>query len=201
MAEYPSPAQIIRLIEERGRDGRQLLFDLDVPDKIVRLCSAMELAHSAHVRRVLCNLLASLADPTALPCLLARLSDPDPEVCAAAADGVGNSAYGHDIPEGLRTDLGKKLSDLATNRANPVPVRTGSLYALGLMRYRPGLPLLIKSLNSDVPAERWASAEALSHVGDPEVIIALRARRQQEDDERVNRYIDIALAALTNADS
>ena len=200
MAEWPSPEEIIQLIQERGRDGRQLIFDLDLPDKINRVCTALESAKAAHVRRVLCNLLASLGDPEALPALLAALSDPDPEVIAAAADAVGNSAYDHDIPEELRNSLGTKLMGLARDMGQPINVRTGAIYGLGLMRYHAALYLLLNSLESDHPAERWASAEALAHIGDQAAISALRARRSKEDDERVKRYIGMALAALTKTE-
>jgi HEAT repeat protein len=201
MAEWPSPEEIIQLIQERGRDGRQLIFDLDSPDKTRRVCTALELAKSAQVRRVLCNLLASLADPEALPQLLAVLNDPDPEVVAAAADAAGNSAYDHPIPHDLRTDLGTKLMSLARNKGQPIKVHTGAIYALGLMRYHPALYLLLNSLESDTPAERWASAEALAHIGDKAAVSALRVRRAKEDDERVKHYVEMALAELTKTEA
>jgi hypothetical protein len=196
----PSPTDMIRLIEERGRDGRQFLFDLELPDKIARLCAALELAESAHVRRVICNLLASLADPAALPCLLDRLNDPDPDVIAAAADAIGNSSYDQALPDDLRANLGTTLLGLASDPSRPLNVRTGAIYGLGLMRYRPAVVRLLMSLESEEPVERLASAEALAHIGDPGAISALRVRRLRETDERVKRYVRIALDTLTNPD-
>jgi HEAT repeat protein len=201
VTENPTPKDIIRLIEERGRDGREFLFDLDLPDKIDRLCSALEVAESAHVRRVISNLLASLADPAALPCLLDRLNDPDPDVVAAAADAIGNSSYDQDIPDDLRTRLGTALLGLASDRTQPLHVRTGAIYGLGLMRYRPALIKLLMSLESDEAKERLASAEALAHIGDPSAISALRVRRVRETDPAVKRYVGLALATLTESGS
>ena len=196
MTEYPPPAQIIRLIEERGRDGRVILFDAQSPEKIARLCGALNMADSAHVRKVLCNLLASLADPDALPCLLDCLDHPDPSVVAAAADAIGNCVYEQNIPEDLRDRLAVRLMQLASDSSKPLEVRTGVIYALGLMRYQPALPLLLKSLESEQPLERSASAEALAHLGDRAAISALRVRRYRESDERVKRYISLALEEL-----
>jgi HEAT repeat protein len=196
MISDPTPEDIIGMIEEHGRDGRQFLFDLVLPDKIERLCSALRIAESAHVRRVIANLLASLADPAALPCLLERLDDPNPEVTAAVADAIGNSAYEQTLPEDLRVRLGTALLDLATEPSRPVTVRTGAIYGLGLMRYRAALDDLLQSLQSAEALERLSSAEALAHIADPRAIPALRDRLSREQDNRVKRYIRMALESF-----
>lgn len=198
MTEFPLPAEIIRLIEERGRDGRDILFETQLPDKIARLCGALKMAESVRVRRVLCNLLASLADAEALPCLLDCLHDSDPSVVSSAADAIGNCAYEQSISEDLRGRLGVTLMDLAANSSNPLEVRTGAIYGLGLVRYLPALSLLLRSLESEEPRERLASAEALAHLGDRTAITTLRVRRYRESDERVKRYISLALEELAD---
>jgi HEAT repeat protein len=200
LTEYPLPADIIRLIEEHGRDGRDILFETQLPEKIARLCGALRMAGSAHVRRVLCNLLASLTDAEALPCLLDALDDPDTSVISAAADAIGNCGYEQSISEDLRDRLGVKLVSLATGSSNSPGVRTGAIYALGLLRYQPALPFLLKSLESELPLERSASAEALAHLGDRKAVPALRVRRYRESDERVKRYISLALEELAESD-
>jgi HEAT repeat protein len=194
-----TPEDMIRVIEERGRDGRQFLFDLVLPDKIERLCSALRMAESAHVRRVIANLLASLADPAALPCLLERLSDLNPNVIAAVADAIGNSAYEQTLPEDLRVQLGTALLDLATDASRPVKVRTGAIYGLGLMRFRPALDTLLQSLESEEALERLSGAEALAHIADQRAIPALRDRLRREQDNRVKRYIGLALESFAAA--
>jgi len=196
-----TPEDMIRVIEERGRDGRQFLFDLVLPDKIERLCSALRMAESAHVRRVIANLLASLADPAALPCLLERLSDLNPDVIAAIADAIGNSAYEQTLPEDLRVRLGTALLDLATDASRPVKVRTGAIYGLGLMRFRPALDTLLQSLESEEALERLSGAEALAHIADQRAIPALRDRLRREQDNRVQRYIRMALESFAAAKS
>nr|WP_315249418.1 HEAT repeat domain-containing protein [uncultured Duganella sp.] len=196
MSEFPLPAEIIRLIEERGRDGRDILFETQLPDKIARLCAALAMAQSAHVRRVLCNLLASLAEAEALPCLLDRLDDPSPSVVAAAADGIGNCAYQQGLPQALKERLGVRLMELVANDASVLEVRTGALYALGLLQYLPAQSLMLQFLESEVPRERLASAEALGHLGDRGAIAALRVRRYRENDEHVRRYVSLAIEEL-----
>lgn len=196
MTDYPLPEEIIGLLEETGRSGRDLLFESPFPGKIGRLCSALQMTSSVHVRRVLCNLLASLADAQALPCLLERLDDADPSVIAAAADAIGNCAYGHAIPEDLRERMGSRLVDLMSARSNPLEVRTGAIYGLGLMRHQAAMPCLLSSLGSKEPLERLASAEALAHLGDGAAIPALRVQRYRESSDRVRRYIDLALEQL-----
>jgi len=200
LAEFPLPAEIIRLIEERGREGRDFLCETQMPEKTARLCGALKMARSGHVRRVLCNLLASLTDAEALPCLLDSLDDPDPSVVSSAADAIGNCAYQQSISEDLRDRLGVKLMDLAADRSKPLGVRTGAIYGLGLLRYLPAFSFLLKSLESEEPLERLASAEALAHLGDRAAIPALRARRYGESDERVKRYITLALEEFAEDD-
>ena len=196
MTEFPLPREIIRLIEERGRDGREILFETKAPERISRLCGALKTAMSAHVRRVLCNLLASIGDPEALPCLLDCLDDSDPAVVSSAADAIGNCAYEKTISEDLRARLGSKLSALAADDSQPLEVRTGAIYGLGLLRYLPAASLLLRRLESKQSLERSASAEALAHLGDRAAIPALRVRRYREGDERVKRYITLALEEL-----
>lgn len=196
MSEFPIPAEIVRLIAERGRDGRAVLFQNESPGRIAALCDALKIAGDAHVRKVLCNLLASLADPEALPCLLERLDDPEPSVVAATADAVGNCAYDQTISADLRESLGTKLIALAGNGANPLAVRTGSIYGLGLLRYAPAVSHLTVAIESEAPLERSASAEALAHIGDREAIPALQSRLSREGDARVKRFLNLALEEI-----
>jgi HEAT repeat protein len=183
------------LIAERGRDGRELLYEHQSPGKIDALCGALMIAGDARVRRVLCNLLASLADKDALPCLLESLDDSEPSVVAAAADAVGNCAFDQVLSEDLQQKLGAKLMSLVGDSPT-LEVRTGAIYGLGLMRYTPAIALLLAAVESEHPLERSASAEALAHIGDPEVAPALVSRQSREHDEHVLRYLKLALEEL-----
>jgi hypothetical protein len=156
-SEFPFPAQIIQLIEEQGRKGRELLFEHQAPQRIPRLCSALAIAESPHVRRVLCNLLASLSDAGALQCLLVCLDDAEGAVVSAAADAIGNCSYGKDIDPALRTRIGKRLLELANNASQALEVRTGAIYALGLLRYVPALATLLRARS------RASAGQALRH--------------------------------------
>jgi HEAT repeat protein len=200
MNSDPTPEEMIEIIERHGRDGREFLFNLVLPDKTSRLCSALCMAASAHVRRVIANLLASLADPAALLCLLERLNDSDPDVTAAVADAAGNSAYDQRLPEDLRARLGSALINLLTDVSRPLKVRTGAIYGLGLMRFGSALECLLKSLESPEPLERLSSAEALAHIADERAIPALRNRMRCEDDDRVKCYVRMALESFSGGE-
>jgi HEAT repeat protein len=187
---------IIRLIEEKGREGRTYLETTDFPEKMSRLCAALERATSPRVRHVICNLMATLGDPAALPCLLARLSDQDPSVVAAAADAIGNSSYDQEVAEPLRMSLGHRLLELVADRDHGDVIRPSAIYALGLMRFREAVPSLLEAIDSESPRVRWSAAEALAHIGDAAAEPVLERRYRQEDDARVKRYIATALQML-----
>jgi len=197
--EAASAEDILRMLEESPGAGRQHLMQLELEGKTALLCQALDQATSAHVRLVLCNLMASLADPAALPCLLPALSDPDDHVVAAACDAVGNCAYDQPMPERLRTDLVTRLLQLS-GETSPLPVRTSAIYALGLMRAPQASAMLRAALDDQEPSIRWNAAEALAHIGDAGAIPALRARSQRETHERVQRILASALDALGGND-
>jgi HEAT repeat protein len=192
----PEPDQIIALIAQQGREGRRQIEDAYAPRHAAVLCRALAEAEDPHVRVVLSSIFSRLADPAALPCLYDALVDPEPAVVAAAADAVGNSAYGNRLDRDLELRLGERLLDLLEAPDSPREVRTGAEYALGLMRYRPALPALIAALDDREPIVRWNAAEAVAHIADPSARPALEARAAREDHERVARFIDAALDAL-----
>jgi HEAT repeat protein len=192
----PPPDEVIALIRDHGRDGRQRIEAAYGSGDTAILCRALGEAADARVRAVLCNILASLADPEALPCLLDALDDGDPGVVAAAADAIGNSAYDQPLPPELERRLGEALLDLLEGPESPREVRTGAQYALGLLRYRPALPALTATLEDPEPIVRWNAAEALTHIADPAARPALEARAAREDHPRVQRFIGVALDEL-----
>lgn len=192
----PEPDQIIALIAQQGREGRRQIEDAYAPRHAAVLCRALAEAEDPDVRVVLSSIFSRLADPAALPCLYDALVDPEPAVVAAAADAVGNSAYGNRLDRDLELRLGERLLDLLEAPDSPREVRTGAEYALGLMRYRPALPALIAALDDREPIVRWNAAEALAHIADPAARPALEARAAREDHERVAGFIDAALDAL-----
>jgi HEAT repeat-containing taxis protein len=191
-----TPKDIIRLIEESGSKGRQYLQDTDIPDKIERLCSALEQAASSHVRHVLCNIFATLHEPSALPCVLQALSDKDPKVVAAAADAVGNCAYGQHVPAALYEELGNRLISLLGSDQEEF-VRTAAIYALGLMRFSVALTSLLQALEDEAPSIRWVAAQALANLGNQTARPALESRYSRESHPIVRTYIEKALRALS----
>ena len=191
--------EIIRLIEESGQKGRQYLQDTDIPDKIERLCSALEQATSSHARHVLCNVLATLREPSALPCLLKALSDEDPKVVAAAADAVGNCGYGQYVPEALYEEFGNRLLNILLDSDQEMFVRTAAIYALGLMRFPAASTVLLQALEDDTPSIRWVAAQALANLGSQAARPALESRYSRESHEIVRRYIKLALKNLSES--
>jgi HEAT repeat protein len=188
--------EIIRLIEQSGRKGRAFLEQADMPDRTATLCAALANAELSHVRHVICNIMATLRDPLALPCLLDALSDTDRKVVAAAADAVGNCAHHNPVPPLLADALGQRLLTILGDPGQEVFVRTAVIYALGLMRYSAAFPILVNALEDETPSVRWSAAEALAHIGNPEARPALESRLQRETDDIVRRYLQKALASL-----
>jgi HEAT repeat protein len=195
----PPPEEIVALIRDHGRDGRRQIETAFSPGDTAILCRAIREADDARVRAVLCNILASLADPEALPCLLDTLDDADPGVVAAAEDAIGNCAYDQPLEPELERRLGEALLDRFEDPASPREVRTGAEYALGLLRYRPALPALTAALEDPEPIVRWNAAEALTHIADPAARSALEARAAREEHPRVQRFIGVALDELRRA--
>ncbi len=193
-----SPSEAIERIETGGMEGRFYLEQLEVPGKIEILCDAFGQSSSYLVRTVICNIFASLRDPRALGCLLAALDDPIAGVCAAAADAVGNCAFDRNVSDPLRNALGEKLIRLAAN-GSTLGLRASSFYALGLMRCREATQLIIAALEDDSPMIRWCAAEALSYMATPATQWALEDRLKKETNERVLRYIRLALSQIAIA--
>ena len=67
---------------------------MDSAHKIAVLCQALGIAWNASTRAILCQILSSLADVKAIPCLMESLSVPVTRVVAAAAVAIGHCAYG-----------------------------------------------------------------------------------------------------------
>jgi hypothetical protein len=193
----PSTEEIIDLIAQRGRVGRQQLFEAQIPDKIAKLCAALRGAEAPLVRQVLCNLMASLGEAEALPCLLTALDDVAEQVVTAAEDAIGNCSAGKEIQEPLRGELGRRLLEFLADSNPAATTRTGAIYALGLMGYKEALPNLLSALESPIPLVRRSAAEAVSHIGDSTAIAPLQSRYARETDEQVKRYIRISLKSLT----
>jgi HEAT repeat protein len=191
--------EIVQLIEQSGSKGRQYLENADIPDKIRELCSALEQASSSHVRHVLCNILATERQPSALPCLLKALDDEEPKVVSAAADAVGNCAHGHQVPEPLYEDLGNRLMKLLVDIDQEMFVRTAVIYALGLMRFSAAFPALLHALEDNTPAIRWVTAQALANLGNQTAKPVLESRYARESDEIVRKYIKTALKMLSES--
>jgi HEAT repeat protein len=108
-------------------------------------------------RRAAVVILAAAGDPAAYPALADRALDPDPDVSAAAADGLG--AHRRDpgmraIPEKLRRALLSGLSSRAS----------GAARALGALRDVDAIPLLVQVLDTPDRATADAAGAALARI-------------------------------------
>jgi HEAT repeat protein len=192
----PDAATIIQRIDQDPRAARGELEQARTPEEIERIGQAIAVA-DPRVRRILAQVLSRVGSPAALPTLSGLLEDPDPEVIAAAEDAIGNSGFEQTIPDDLRARIETRLLELLESGDSPRPVRTGAQYALGLLGTRSAVPALIRALDDEEPIVRWNSAEALTHIGDPAALSALRARAEHEDHPRVAQFLKIALKELS----
>lgn len=151
--ESPSDASLIALLQKLGKGPEAacaLAPLLEHPDPIVRAASAGQLG--------------LLPDPALAPLLHPLLSDGDPGVRRTAAQSLrflGNPAS---IPPLLK----RALDERETRE-----VRATAFYALGRLRSREALPLLLDCLKAgDLRKE---AAGALGMLGAPEGIDALAA--------------------------
>lgn len=195
---FPTSVEIATLIRHGGRAARHdIETRVETDADVIAIGKAMLLASESSIRTVLANLLATLANPVALPLLLLGLDDEDLDVVAAVADAVGNSAYKQTLPDELRAALGDRLltvlvdEDPACYRA-----RSSAEYALGLLRYPPALSALIRALDDDIAMVRWNGAEALYHLRDKAAVPGLRRRLRQETDGRVRLALRVAIDAM-----
>ncbi|MCS7223815.1 MAG: HEAT repeat domain-containing protein [Armatimonadetes bacterium] len=108
------------------------------------------------VRRDMARYLSELRYRPAIPDLIEKLQDPDPEVKAACAYALGRLQ----AREALR-----RLSELLKNQKEEMPTRIAAAVALGQMGREEGVRFLISQLNSSDEKVRSASVDALRTVG------------------------------------
>jgi hypothetical protein len=108
-------------------------------------------------RRAAVTILAAAGDPASYPALADRALDPDPDVSAAAAEGLGAHRREHGmraIPEKLRRALLSGLSSRAS----------GAARALGALRDVDAIPLLVQVLDTPDRATAEAAGAALARI-------------------------------------
>lgn len=123
---------------------------------------------------------------TALPTLIAALSDPDPKIRAAAAEALGEMDHGDAM-----APLGRALE-----QDRDADVRTAAAEAMGEQGDATSLVPLGKALVQDADSDvRAAAAEALGEIGGLEAVPLLRAGLKDAESEVREAVVD-ALANI-----
>ena len=140
------------------------------------------------VRRYLVLVLGKLADPAAVPALLAAAKDPDPETRLYAVWALGALAD----PRALETVLESSQSEDAG-------VRKMAAYVLGRLGRREAIPRLLVLLEDPVTDVRWNAAIALASLKDPSGLPVLHAMIDRASLARLSLTGDQVEAAMINA--
>ena len=140
------------------------------------------------VRRYLVLVLGKLADPAAVPALLAAAKDPDPETRLYAVWALGALAD----PRALATVLESSQSEDAG-------VRKMAAYVLGRLGRKEAIPRLRVLIEDPATDVRWNAAIALASLGDPSGLPVLRAMIDHASLARQPLTGDQVEAAMINA--
>ena len=135
-----------------------------------------------HARLACIQALEKIADPSALPELLERLSDDIEAIRAAAGQAIG--AIGAPAIPALNAFFSKPL---------PLEAASQAAYALGLIG-EPALPLLQRLLRSSSGKLRQHVAEALRKIGLPAAPLLLKALH--DNDATIRAYVAWILVRL-----
>lgn len=128
----------------------------------------------------LCNELGRRGVREAIPHLIERLGWDDPLVREAAAE-----ALGHIGPDAI--EAGPRLARLVVDAGEPRAVRDTAAYALGSVRYRAAVPMLVDALAASEPTVRRCAVAALVAMDDSSAAGSLRLRANVEKDSAVRR--------------
>ncbi|MBI4639550.1 MAG: HEAT repeat domain-containing protein [Candidatus Tectomicrobia bacterium] len=140
--------------------------------------------NSVSKRREAAEKLGQLRDTEAREALINALSDQDSGVRKRAAKALGRLGdQGAIQPLLLRLD-------------KDIEIRQDLILALGHLRAKEAIPRLIELLGGGEKTIRWASANALGDIGDPQVVPTLVRQLSHESDEEVRIGIIEALGKL-----
>jgi HEAT repeat protein len=123
----------------------------------------------------------------ALEPLRKRLSSLNPRVRETAAEALGMLGD---------HSAGADLLALFSDWGQPVPVRDTCAYALARLAYRPALPRLLSALADVNPTVRICSLAALAEIGDAEISERVQDARSTEQNPKVLKAFDSALAEI-----
>jgi hypothetical protein len=140
------------------------------------------------VRRYLVLVLGKLANPAAVPALLAAAKDPDPETRLYAVWALGALAD----PRALEVVLESSQSEDAG-------ARKMAAYVLGRLGRKEAVPRLRVLLEDSVADVRWNAAIALASLGDPSGLPVLHTMIDRTSLARLSLTGDQAEAAMVNA--
>ncbi|MBN1426647.1 HEAT repeat domain-containing protein [Candidatus Fermentibacteria bacterium] len=137
------------------------------------------------LRQRAAELLALSTDPPALRALVPLLRDP---LCPLRAQAV----------KAIESLGGTETADLlAALRDSCEAVRVAAAGAVGRLRMRPAVPLLLKLLESDAVKARVAAIDALGHLGGPAADSALVAALRDQDSGTLTHVLEALMAAKT----
>lgn len=183
------------LIERKGREGRWIIEDMDPDLRNGAILDALVASRNPSTKRILCNIIASHPFEAAVEPLYELLEDQDPDIIAAAEDALGNCAVTIDFGNN-RSKVGEKLIVFLNDANTRDHVKSGALYAIGLMEYVEATQDVIRQLSSENPRLRRSAAEALAYFGDKAHIDLIRESLTHELNPSVRRTMEQALYYL-----
>jgi HEAT repeat protein len=155
-----------------------------------QLIEALVHSRSANIRWAICYRLGRRCVPEAVPALIECLNDPDPDICAEAAEALGNIGDARAGPA-----LHARLAD-----------PTGCdqlllLFAVGSVGYRPAIPDLLHTLSEpgDLNLRAYA-ALSLASLGAVEALPLMQVALEETDaDSSLRQLIERSIYALAFA--
>ena len=192
-AARTDPAMLLRALEQPSHvpfSLRRRLED-EVPETVV--VAALEQVGDGDAQVMLMHALGHRGAVAALPEMITRLDDPDPDIRHYAADAIGDlGAVVTGRGERLPPEVGQALFDRYTDGASST-----MLSAMGAVGYRPAIPLLITKLESPVWDERDLAAWALGFLRATEARDPLAAALAVEADAHAQGAMRWALERVT----
>lgn len=180
--EKSSPEEISSRIAEGANAIDWLRHEVEVET----LLDALKLAPTDHVCMILCDILGWRHEQSAVPQIITLLEHNSSEVRSSAVDAlakIGDPSAGSFL-------LGRlELPD------PDIGVRRMLLAALGAVRCREAIPLLIEYLHNPDPSQRGSTAWSLGAMQATEALAALqdalRNERSQYPQERMTQAIRV----------
>ena len=157
------------------------------------LLRALETAPTPRSRHVILGVLGRRQAKSAVPTILGYLSNRSWRVRNEAADAL------KDIGDVDDPEVGHSLLERIDGKEQREGIRSTLALALAAVGYRPAIPALMRSLDSNNEVVRRCAASALNTLGATEAVGALHRAIEQESDSHTKiqlvRYLDQILSA------